>query len=111
MKRKLLSALLALAMVLSLVPAVVSAEGAHTPGTHSDSHVCEKCGASATWTAWTSATSLPTKGHYYLTKDVTMGGQVVPTDNLCLCLNGYTITGAQNNKTIAVATTNKFVRR
>ena len=83
--KKILSAILAIVLVLSMVPAVVTAEA----GTHSADHVCEKCGASATWTAWTSKTTLPTSGHYYLTGDVTVSNQTVAS-NLCLCLNGYT---------------------
>ena len=106
MKKRLLSVLLVLVMVLSMIPVSVSAEGAHTPGTHTAAHQCEKCGANATWSAWESTNSLPTSGHYYLTGDVTVSAQTVLSGNLCLCLNGYTITGAQNNKTIAVATAN-----
>ena len=102
--KKILSAILAIVLVLSMVPAVVTAEA----GTHSADHVCEKCGASATWTAWTSKTTLPTSGHYYLTGDVTVSNQTVAS-NLCLCLNGYTVHGTQNNKTFAVAATDKYI--
>ena len=46
------------------------------------------------WTANTSATSIPTSGNIYLTKDVTLNSTVtVPAGKtLNLCLNGYTIT-------------------
>lgn len=46
------------------------------------------------WTANTSATSIPTSGSIYLTKDVTLNSTVtVPAGKtLNLCLNGYTIT-------------------
>lgn len=101
--KRFLSALLALVMVLSMLPLAVSAAGEH-----SDSHKCEKCNKTVTWTAWTSTTTLPTSGHYYLTGDVTVSAQTVAS-NLCLCLNGYTIHGTQNNKTFAVAATDKYI--
>lgn len=46
------------------------------------------------WTANTSATSIPTSGNIYLTKDVTLNSTItVPAGKtLNLCLNGYTIT-------------------
>ena len=101
--RRFLSALLAIVLVISMIPMAVSAAGEH-----SDSHICEKCNKAVTWTAWTSTTTLPTTGHYYLTKDVTVSNQTVAS-NLCLCLNGCTINGTQNNKTFAVAATDKFI--
>ncbi|MBQ6757067.1 MAG: S-layer homology domain-containing protein [Oscillospiraceae bacterium] len=47
-----------------------------------------------TFTAWTSADSLPTEaGSYYLTKDVTIGSTwSVPAGETNLCLNGHKIT-------------------
>lgn len=47
------------------------------------------------WTAWTSATSLPTSGTVYLDTDVTISTVVrIPADShLMLCLNGHTING------------------
>lgn len=109
MKRRLLSVLLVLAMVLSMVPVAVSAEGTHVKGTHeSNNHACKKCGASAVWEAWPHDDRLPTSGHYYLTADVTTA-QTVTTGNLCLCLNGYTVDGPDSGKTLAAVTTNLFI--
>ncbi len=114
MKKRLLSVLLVLAMVLSMVPVSVSAADVHTPGTHNAAGKCQKCDKTVTWTAWggTAAekTSLPTTGHYYLTDNVDMrsGTRTVASD-LCLCLNGYTITGPQKERTLAVAAADKFI--
>ena len=114
MKRRLLSVLLVLALVLSMVPVTVSAEGVHTPGTHDANSKCEKCSKTVTWTAWgddpAEKTSLPTTGHYYLVDHVDMskGTRTVASD-LCLCLNGFTITGPQAERTLAVAATDKFI--
>lgn len=114
MKKRLLSMLLVLAMVLSMVPVSVSAADVHTPGTHNAAGKCQKCNKTVTWTAWgddaAEKTSLPTTGHYYLTDNVDMrsGTRTVASD-LCLCLNGYTITGPQKERTLAVAAANKFI--
>lgn len=66
---------------------------------HSSSHSNE------TWEAWDSGNSLPhDAGNYYLTKDVTLtGGCWYIQEDISLCLNGYTITGADNYETIRVA--------
>ena len=90
MKRRLLSALLVLALVLSMVPVTVSAEGVHTPGTHDANSKCEKCSKTVTWTAWgddpAEKTSLPATGHYYLVDHVDMSkGTRTVASNLCLC--------------------------
>ena len=108
MKKRLLSVLLVLAMVLSMVPVTVTAADVHVKGTHSASHTCQKCGASAVWQEWPHDDRLPTAGHYYLTKDVTTA-QTVTTGNLCLCLNGYTVTGPKDGKTLALVTENLFL--
>lgn len=109
MKKRLLSVLLVLSLVLSMVPATVTAADVHVKGTHAANAVCQKCKAAKTWTAWTSTTTLPTAGHYYLTGDVTVSDQTKNTDNLCLCLNGYTINGPQSNKTFSSVKANKFI--
>ncbi len=51
-----------------------------------------------TFTAWESATSLPTEaGSYYLTQDVTISSSWnVPTGATNLCLNGHVISAASN---------------
>lgn len=109
MKKRLLSVLLVLSLVLSMVPVTVTAADVHVKGTHAANAVCQKCKAAKTWTAWTSTTTLPTAGHYYLTGDVTVSDQTKNTDNLCLCLNGYTINGPQSNKTFSSVKANKFI--
>ena len=109
MKRRLLSVLLVMAMVLSMVPATVTAADVHVKGTHAANAVCQKCKAAKTWTAWTSTTTLPTAGHYYLTGDVTVSDQTKNTDNLCLCLNGYTINGPQSNKVFSSVVSGKAI--
>ncbi|MCR4750292.1 MAG: InlB B-repeat-containing protein [Lachnospiraceae bacterium] len=44
------------------------------------------------WTAWESDTELPTEaGYYYLTKDVTLSGDMTAEDGVFLCLNGKTV--------------------
>ena len=50
------------------------------------------------YTAWTSSTSLPTSGKYYLTKDVTLSERLFLTGDLSLCLNDHCINlnGAHN---------------
>ena len=57
-----------------------------------------------TWTAWTSATSLPDEaGNYYLTQDVELDATWQCGYNVNLCLNGQTITGASGQDVITVA--------
>ena len=64
---------------------------------HKDKHTCYDCGKDVEWTPWTQASSLPlTTGHYYLCGNVTLTGQqnIEKDANVVLCLNGYTVTGA-----------------
>ncbi len=52
-----------------------------------------------TWTAWTSDNSLPTEaGNYYLTKNVTIDCEWVPTGTTNLCLNGYILESTEANE-------------
>lgn len=114
MLRRFVSLLVALVMIISVIPVSISAEGVHMPGTHSEAHTCEKCNKTVNWTAWgddpAEKTSLPTSGHYYLVDNVDMsnGTRTVASD-LCLCLNGFTITAPQKERTLAVAAANKFI--
>ena len=96
MKKRILAMALALAMVLSLVPVVATAEPAAVTaspkaGTHTDAGHSDDCGLTSGWTAWDKADSLPTSGQYYLTKDVTLTGETQISGDLTLCLNGFVI--------------------
>jgi len=96
MTKRIFAMLLILAMVLSLVPAVVSAEDAvvasDKAGTHTAAeHQCESCGTTE-WLPWESSTTLPTSGHYYLTKDVAMTAPINDfAGTVHICLNGYVV--------------------
>ena len=97
MMKRFLAALLALTMVLAMVPLAVQAEPAAVTkspkaGTHTGDGHSDDCGLTTGWTAWTSTTSLPTSGQYYLTADVTLTNEVQVSGDLTLCLNGYVIT-------------------
>lgn len=64
-----------------------------------EEHPVENYHTEETWTEWTQTTTLPTiSGHYYLTGDVDVtvaaGVTVNTQQNIVLCLNGYTVTGA-----------------
>lgn len=102
MLRKLFSLLLVLSIVLSVTPVVpVSAEqipmtASPAAGNHTATHVCEEC--TTAWTAWESDNSLPSTGHYYLTKNVTLTKEISITGKLHLCLNGYVITAAAGKR-------------
>ena len=95
MKKQLLSILTILALCLSLLPTAALAADPHTHcicggTTNIGDHTTHT--ASQEWTAWTSTTELPTTaGQYYLTADVTLSAEWVPTGAVSLCLNGYDI--------------------
>ncbi len=105
MKRRTLSHLLALLLVLGLTLGLVSAASADGE-THSNHCIC---GASTnvgdhtphtdvTWTEWTETNKLPeTAGNYYLKSDVTLTSRWTVSNNINLCLNGKTITQENNN--------------
>ena len=104
MTKRILALVLALIMVLSLMPVVVGAEtvtaspkaGTHTVAGHS-AECADHCAASVTWTAWDGdRTKLVAGGHYYLTKDTVLTGEVEVAADLHLCLNGYVLTAAKN---------------
>ena len=104
MMKRLLAGLLALALVLSFVPVVVSAEPetvtrTDKAGTHTADHTCEECGA--VFTEWTSNNSLPGAGHYYLTKDVTLTKEISVTGELHLCLNGFVVKAAAGKRLLS----------
>lgn len=49
-----------------------------------------------TFEKWSSTTSMPTSGNYYLANDVELSGNVSPSGNLNLCLNGHTVLTSSN---------------
>lgn len=106
MRKRILSVLLVLAMVLSFVPAVVTAAPVETvvspyAGTHATTgHTCEHEGCGTTvWTAWPTDGTIPTAGHYYLTKNVQLTGQLgLSNKKLHICLNGFVMTAKANTR-------------
>ena len=108
MLKRTIAWVIMLTLVLSLVPQMtlgVTAEGT-PPEAHSHSaaqHNCEHCEDTITWTAWDKTDSLPnTTGHYYLTADVLPTAQTkyTGTNDVVICLNGYTISGEKFGATI-----------
>jgi len=106
MSKRIFAMVMALAMVLSLVPVSVAAgtvtaspkAGTHVAAGHSD-ECAEHCGSNAAWTAWDGdRTKLAAGGHYYLTADITLSGEVEVSKDLHLCLNGYVLTAATNKR-------------
>lgn len=101
MKKRVLSILAALALCLMLLPTAALAETAGT--TEQESHAHYLCGGDSctekghtctdkiTFTEWTSDSSLPSEGSWYLTKDVTLSTGNEVTGELTLDLNGYSI--------------------
>ena len=50
------------------------------------------------WNVWDKTDSLPTSGCYYLLNDVVLQGEISVSKELTLCLNGHTITAAENKR-------------
>ena len=104
MRNRVIAWILVVALVLSVMPVGVLAEGTQTPAPHSHSaqqHDCEHCDTAVVWEAWgdteAEKTSLPTDGkHYYLVSDVTVTARttIKNTVDQVLCLNGYKIDGS-----------------
>ena len=99
MKKRMLSWLLVLAMVLSMLPAVVLAEGepvTQSPraGTHTNAGHSDDCGLTSGWTEWTDSTGLPTQGQIVLMCNVDLKSEITMTGDLTICLNGYVVTAA-----------------
>ena len=69
-------------------------------------NTCSKIGhneenSTTTFKEWSDATKLPSvEGKYYLTKNVTISNTWTPASGMVLCLNGHTITCANNGKVI-----------
>ena len=101
MRKRILSFILTLCMVMALMPATMQVSAADHDNhcicganhTNIGEHIAESK-PSGGWTAWNDASALPdTPGHYYLTTDVTVSMSWSPVDGTVLCLNGHTITG------------------
>ena len=104
MKKRILSMLLVLALVLSFVPTVVIAEGGDHihclcgENTTKDT-VCAECGSEAVvWTAWDGATALKdlSAGNYYLTTDIVVTAVQIVQKTIAIDLCGHKITGNDN---------------
>ena len=62
---------------------------------------CQHCKQDVIWKSWVKADELPiASGHFYLTKDVELlkQQQVQESAQLCVDLNGYTVTGTKNQR-------------
>ena len=97
MKKRILSIILSIVMLVSLLPTTALALPSHSHcvcgATHSDigDHTTE---TSKNFGAWVNATSLPESGSYYLNTDVVLTATANITGELNLCLNGHSITNA-----------------
>ena len=106
MKTKLVTGLLVLAAVLCILPMTVFAADTKTQcvcggnAVGKPGHTC----TSIEYQPWTSTTTLPSSGNYYLTGNVTTSGYRTLSNNLNLDLNGYNITRKLTN----TATTQVF---
>ena len=78
--RKVITMLLCMALLMSCFPmAYAAGEKTYCAYGHT-SHSGITCDAEMiTWNEWTSSTSLPTTGNYYLTEDVTISSAVNPS--------------------------------
>ena len=99
MKKRILSIVLSIVMLVSLLPTTALAMPSHT-----DHCVCGAAHISIgdhttetikTFEAWKNAASLPSSGSYYLDTDVTLTATANITGELNLCLNGHSISGTQ----------------
>ena len=109
MTKRLIAFVIVLALVASFVPVfAVAADGAvkasPKAGTHTNAaHKCEECGSTA-WETWSDGSTLPTEGHYVLTNNIKLTGQITMTGDLHICLNGYVITGKGDRRLIGTKT-------
>ena len=99
MKKRILSIVLSIVMLVSLLPTTALAQATYGhPG-----HSCGDCShiendphktvLSSKWTEWDDGTSLPTNaGNYYLTTDITLSEGHTFFSEVTICLNGHSIT-------------------
>ena len=113
LKKRILILTLCFCAAFAMTCVSASAEGE----THSNHCVCGRsvttgghnCSATTTFTAWDNADSLPTgAGNYYLKQNVTLTSTWTVNNNINLCLNGKTITGASGNDVIEVSSGKKL---
>ncbi len=133
MKRKILSIITAVSMILSLIilPQTASAADNYWAVTGEDTNfatfsaaaphahrLCADTECEDTYhdhteydfTAWTATDSLPTTaGNYYLTNDVTLSDKWTAPDGVNLCLDGHTIKQTGNNSVVYVASNSKQI--
>ena len=90
MKKRMLCILIALAMVLTMMPAMAFADGKHTHGMGADAITF-----STEWSGGDAHNSMPdSAGDYVLTSDITLSSTwSVPNGITNLCLNGHVIIG------------------
>ena len=111
MKKRVLSILLTLCMVLGLMPTVAFAEephihcvcgGENSVGDHT-AHTA------ATWTGISALSEITAEGNYYLTADVTLSDAwTCSIDGINLCLNGKTISLKSIPRAIVVTKVGKL---
>ena len=95
--KKLFSMLLVVAMVLSMCPTFVFAEGADGQSVvdyDPDGNGCPHCEGPVEWKAW-NATNVAAGGHYRLTSSFTLSSQITIAAgaDTVIDLAGFTITG------------------
>ena len=100
MKKRILSIILSIVMLVGLLPTTALASSNGHPG-----HTCsDSCGhensdphRSGTWTAWDGTSSITQSGNYYLSGDstptygLTIGPYSGSSIEVTLCLNGNTL--------------------
>ena len=101
MRKRILSLALALAILAGMLVFPAAAADTRTQcvcggkAVGKTGHTCEE----VTFEPWTSTTSLPKSGNYYLTDDVTITSYLLPTGDLNIDLNGHSITRTVKNNT------------
>ena len=99
MKNKFYSILaLGVACLFSIGGAVMVGTNASKEGKYLEVHADDHSHNGTTFSEWTSNSSLPSSGSYYLTNDVTISSTWQPSNGTKLCLNGHGIimTGTGN---------------
>ena len=112
MKRRLFALLLALALLVPMAVAPVSAETAETEASTDITAVTGSCPCgcgenldAVTWTPWAvNGIDGPTSGHYYLDGDYTQDGQkeIMAGDRVVLDLRGHTLTTSGYSRLLLV---------
>ena len=97
MKKRILSIILSIVMLVGLLPTTALALPSHSHcvcGAEHKSIGDHTTETSKNFGAWDNATSLPQSGSYYLKTDVVLAATANITGELNLCLNGHSITNA-----------------